>query len=145
MKETTEGTVLRTLKSGRKVRQPAPPPPAVEVQFEKCVRPYRKAEEGRVIFGDPNPDVYYRPIRPEPEPPSPPDQLKVDEIPLGKVKELLQEFTQSKKNTEGVRFSGGHVKLMMKDESILEGWLPDREFQKFKRDGIISGFRRKKM
>jgi len=130
--ENAEKTTFRTLRSGRRVQVVAAPPKP-SVPMEKVQLPYRRGEDNKIIFGDPNPDVYYRPVKPQYAQPSPPDLLHVSEIPWGKFSVLLQEYSQSKKGPDGQRFPGVHVRLRLKGGELLEGWIPAADLPEFRK------------
>jgi hypothetical protein len=69
--------------------------------------------------------------RPEPQPPFVPDQLKFEEIPDQEIKDFSARG-RSVKNKDGVRSTGYSFYLEFTNGKIIQGWLPEGEFQKLK-------------
>jgi hypothetical protein len=117
----------------------------VESKEERHYRPYRRDPDdpNHLIFPS-KPYSLHRDMGPEPAPPEGiKDQLRFDKLPLDKVMTLLQEYPEMKKNADGVRFPGGHIRVKLQNGSILEGWLNAVDLQKFQREGLVRGWRAK--
>ena len=106
----------------------------------KKQRAFKKIDE-HYYFNHPDPDVYYQSIAPEPTPPVVEDALNVDKIPWEEIRELLMEYPSRKRNAQGVNFTGSHVKVLLRDGSAISGWLSPKDYQRFKREGALSGWR----
>jgi hypothetical protein len=112
---------------------------------ERHYRPYRRDPDdpNHLIFPS-KPYSLHRDMGPEPELPKDiPDQLHFAKLPLDKVAVLLQEYPKAKKNADGIRFVGGHIRVKLQNGSILEGWLNAVDLQKFQREGLARGWRAK--
>jgi hypothetical protein len=106
----------------------AGPPPCFRREKEKVIFP------GRMV-------PMWKPPEPEPAPPEGPDILKLDKIPLGEVKELLQDYAQGRKNPDGIHFAGGRIRVKLQNGDVLEGWLDEVSLKKFRQEGTVRGWR----
>jgi hypothetical protein len=104
------------------------PPQSFRREGEKVIFP------GKVVspWREPEPDA----ASPEGE-----DVLQFEKIPVGQIKELLQDYPQRRKNRDGINFSGGHIRIRLRDGTTLQGWVSEVDLAKFRLAGAVKGWR----
>jgi len=70
-------------------------------------------------------------IKPEPTKPVVSDEITFKDIPAGEIYDLSAKSCTFK-NSEGTRFTGYNVFLESRDGNVVEGWMPEGQFQKLK-------------
>jgi hypothetical protein len=117
----------------------SPKPEEGKAVETKAPQRYR-IEDGKIIF--PGRMVpMWRPPEPEPAPPEGEDILQFEKLPLSEITELLQDFPRGKKNRDGIHFAGGHIRVRLRNQSTLEGWLSEVDLKKFRQEGAVKGWR----
>jgi hypothetical protein len=71
--------------------------------------------------------------RPELKEPKIPDKLTVDKIDLSDIDCIMDGRRSIKKNTDGSKFIGFHVKYQDKEGKVIEGWMPEVDYLEFRR------------
>ncbi len=70
-------------------------------------------------------------IRPEPELPVVPDEVKFDSIPDEEIRDFTAR-SRSVRNKDGAHFTGYSFYLEFTNGKTVQGWLPEGEFRKLK-------------
>lgn len=82
------------------------------------------------------------PPPPQPKMPKVKNMLKLKDIILNELKHIHEGRHKALKNKDGIRFMGYSVSVEMTDGKILQGWMPEADFNNFRRlisrDGKIN-------
>ena len=74
-------------------------------------------------------------VRPDPEPPHVPNQLKFEDIPQGEIRDISargRSLKNAVRNAEGQIFVGMDVSVAVGDK-VFEGWMAEKDFLLLKR------------
>jgi len=86
---------------------------------------WQRAERGE------RPRAVPKEVKPEPEPPVVADEITFADIPEGEIFEFSARG-RTEKNAERQRFTGYTIYLETREGKVIEGWMPENEFQKLK-------------